>query len=103
MFIPIQKILPQAINNLGLKRETEAALVCEKYRQLAPRLVHAQALQYTLPKSYKGKTLTVGVADPAWAPAVPARTEDLIRELNGHIGKKLVERIRTSVVERLAA
>lgn len=99
MFTPIQKILPKAINKLGVRREVEAALICEKYRKLAPRLVHTNALAHTFPKFYRGKTLTIGVANPAWAEQVINHKSELIEAINGSLGKKFLENLKTQVVE----
>lgn len=102
MFIPIQKILPKAIKKLGLTQETEAALICEKYRKLAPRLIHTNALQHTFPKFYRGKTLTIGVTNSAWAATVVAQKEKLIELINGELGKKMVTDLKTRIVESIA-
>lgn len=103
MFTPIQKILPKAAAALGVKREIEAAVVCEKYRRLAPKLLHPEILSHTTPKFYKGRTLTIAVENPAWAERVILRKEDLIKEMNGALGKKYIEKLKTQVVERLTA
>lgn len=99
MFTPIQKILPKAIKSLGLTRETQAALICEKYRKLAPRLIHTNALQHTFPKFYREKILTIGVANSAWAQAVHDKKEELIHSINGSLGKKYVAAIKIKVDE----
>lgn len=80
-------------------REVEAALICEKYRKLAPRLVHTNALQHTFPKFYRGKILTIGVANSAWAHAVHNKKEELIHSINESLGKKYVTAIKTRVDE----
>ena len=99
MFIPIQKILPKTIAAFGIKREVDAAIICEKYRKFAPRFVHTNALANTLPKSYRGKTLTVGVANGAWAEQVVSQKKALIEAINQSLGKKLLEDIKTKVVD----
>jgi predicted nucleic acid-binding Zn ribbon protein len=102
MFTPIQKILPKAIKKLGLAREVEAALICEKYRKLAPQLIHVNALQHTSPKFYRGKTLTIGVVNSSWAAALMAQKERLIELINKELGKKMVADLKTRVVESIA-
>lgn len=99
MFVPIQQILPKAAQRLGVRREVEAALICEKYRKLAPELIHAQALQYTMPKFFKGKTLTIAITDPAWAAHLMARKSELVAALNDALGEKVIEKIATKLVE----
>ena len=102
MFTPIQKILPKAIKKLGLAREAEAALVCEKYRKLAPRLIHTNALEHTFPKFYRSKTLTIAVENSAWAYQVAAHKDELIKAVNESLGKNSVKILKTQVVEKIA-
>ena len=99
MFTPIQKIIPKTIKTFGIKREVEAAIICEKYRKLAPRLIHSNALVHTSPKFYRGKTLTIAVENGAWAQQVIEHKEELLGALNESLGKKSVENIRTTVFE----
>ena len=98
MFTPLSKIIPRAAAQLGIKREIEAALICEKYRKLAPRLVHTNALKHTFPKFYRNKTLTIAVENPAWAQQVIIHKEELLKALNESLGKKMVEKLRTQIV-----
>lgn len=102
LFTPFQKILPKALANIGLSREAKAALICERYRKLAPRVVHEQALLHTMPKFFRGATLTVGVTNPAWAGRIATCKKDLLAALNESLGKKTVEDIKTKVVENIA-
>lgn len=99
MFTPLQKILPKAIQRIGLKREIEAALICEKYRKLAPQHIHPEALKHTFPKFYKGKTLTIGVEDSSWAHHIATRKEILLKAINESLGGKgkHVERLQTTI------
>lgn len=97
MFTSIQKIIPKAAAKLGVKREVEAALICEKYRKLAPRLIHTNALQHTFPKYYRRKTLTIGVENPAWAEQVVKSKGDLITGINTSLGKNIVTNVKTLI------
>lgn len=98
MFTPIQKILPKAIIRLGLSREATAAFVCEKYRILAPRHIHANALRHTFPKSFRTGTFTIGVENSAWAEQIIRRKANLLKILNEALGKKLIKEVKTRVV-----
>lgn len=101
MFVPFQKILPKAIAKLGLTRGARAALVCEKYRQFAPQLIHKDALSHTLPKTFIGKTLTVGVSNSAWAGQIIKQKEFLLKALNDALGPQTVKELKTRVVEQV--
>lgn len=103
MFVPIQKIITKAVAKLGIQKEATAALVCEKYRRLAPRLVHTNALEHTFPKSFAKKTLTIGVLNSAWAAEVKKNETILLETLNEALGKKSVAVIRTSISETIPA
>lgn len=102
MFIPIQKILPKSITRLGLTKETRAALVCEIYRKFAAQLVHPDALKHTSPKFLKGKTLTIGVENSAWAQQITNCAFDLLKTINKNLGKEKITKIRTQNVSRIA-
>lgn len=99
MFVPLSKILPRAAGSLGMKRQLEAALICEKYRKLAPRLVHANALKHTFPKYYRDGTLTIGMQSSAWAGQVVKSKQSLLDAINKELGRKTVINIKTSIVQ----
>lgn len=101
MFTPIQKIIPHAAASLGIRREIEAALICEKYRKLAPLHVHTDALRHTLPKFYRSKTLTIGVENSAWAQQVVTHKKELLEAINTSLGKPLVQNLKTTLVESI--
>lgn len=101
MFVSLQKILPKAIAKLKFTRQARAALVCEKYRKLAPQIIHPEALNHTSPKFLKGKTLTVGVENSAWTGQIAANKEKLLKELNKALGKKEITNIKTTVLEKM--
>ncbi len=101
MFTPLQKIIPHAAAALGIQREIEAALICEKYRKLAPVLVHADALRHTLPRFYRSRTLTIGVENSAWAHQVITHKKELIEALNKSLGKPLVQNLKTTLMESI--
>lgn len=98
MFTPLQKILPKAINKLGVGREIEAALICEKYRKLAPQFLHRAALDHTFPKYYRQKILTVGVENSGWAHHVVMRKKELISAINASIGQSVIKDIKTKII-----
>lgn len=87
---------------LGVRREVEAAVVCEKYRKFAPRFVHTNALSHTFPKFYQKKTLTIAVENPAWAQQVMTQKVNLIKAINDSLGKEQVENLKTIVAEHIS-
>lgn len=99
MFTSLQKILPQAITKLGMKREIEAALICEKYRKLAPQFIHRAALDHTFPKYYRRKILTVGVENSGWAHHLVMRKKELIEAINTSMEKSVIKDIKTKITD----
>lgn len=98
MFTPIQKILPVTARSLGVGREVEAALICEKYRKLAPSVIHENVLQWTFPHSYRDRTLTIGVRNSAWAEQVAKQKNGLLKAINEALGAPKIEKIRITIV-----
>lgn len=98
MFTPLQKIIPKTIKSFGIKRQVEAALICEKYRKLAPRLVRSNALKHTLPKFYRGKTLVIGVENSAWAEQVLSKKKELMEVINTEMGLQSIVDIKTHIM-----
>ncbi|MEK7524204.1 MAG: DciA family protein [Patescibacteria group bacterium] len=101
MYISFQKIIPKALVHLGIKRESSAALICEKYRKCAEKIVHKEALLHTFPKFYRNKILTIAVENSVWAAQVAKQKMALMEAINSSLGgPKSVENIRTQVVPR---
>ncbi len=101
MFIPIQKILPKAIAQLKMTRQTRAALICEKYRKLAPTLVHQEALKFTSPLFFRNKILIINVVNSAWAGHLAKCKPDLIKAINGALGHVEIKDLKTRLDERV--
>lgn len=95
MFTRLQNIIPSAAIKLGVRREIEAAIVCEKYRACAAEIIHPKALNHTAPKFYKNHTLTIAVENPAWAQVVLSHKQKLVAHINGD--KKFLRDLKTSV------
>lgn len=87
---------------LGLTQETHAALVCEIYRKFAAQLVHPDALKHTSPKFLKGKTLTIGVENSAWAQQIANCADELLKKINKNLGREKITKIRTQNIPYIA-
>lgn len=98
-FTPLSEILPKAIRSFGVKKELEAALICEHYRKIAPTLIHKDALSNTRPYHYKDKVLTIGVQSAAWAHVVMQHKDSLIKEINALEKQAAVTTIKTKMLE----
>lgn len=101
MFTPLRDILPKTAAALGVRKEIEAALVCEKYRKFAPQIVHPDALLHTSPKNFRRGVLTVGVENSAWASVILKSQNELLSELKRSLPKGPgITAVRTKVINR---
>ena len=79
----------------------DAAHVCEKFRILAPTIIHKDILTYSYPKSYIKKTLIIGVTNGAFAQVIISKKAELMKGINNALGKPAVATIRTALVEEV--
>ncbi|MBP9718475.1 DUF721 domain-containing protein [Candidatus Gracilibacteria bacterium] len=98
MFTPLAKILPAAMVAKKMMRQVTAAVVCEKFRQAAPQIIHPEILTYVRPLHYKGKTLTIGVESSSWAHKIIEKKDLLMRKINDLLRADSVTTIKTKPV-----
>lgn len=89
--------IPKAIARYNISRETRAALVCERFRKLAPTLIGAESLDHVQPKYFKHGILYIAVPNSLWAQQVYVHRHDLIMKLNINLENEWVQDIRTHV------
>jgi hypothetical protein len=80
-FLSFTELLPRAIARYHLQRETRAALVCKKFRDLLPSIVGADAAEVVHPKYLKNGVLVVGVPTSVWAQRVYVHRHELLTKL----------------------
>lgn len=98
-FEPIQNFFPGAIQNLGLQKTFTAIQICHKFQDLLPKLFTLKEAQKNISaKSYKNKTLNIGVSSSLWAQEVSMRKEEIIRELNAEFGRGVIAKIKTELI-----
>lgn len=100
-FTQLSKLLPAAALSRGMKRQVDAAVICQKFRMRAPAAVHPEVLNYAFPKFVKDKTLTIGVTNAAWGQEIQQKSAALIEAINKEIGFSAIIKIKTSIVEEL--
>ncbi|PIQ77127.1 hypothetical protein COV82_06025 [Candidatus Peregrinibacteria bacterium CG11_big_fil_rev_8_21_14_0_20_46_8] len=101
MFTKLSHLLPRTINRNGLRGTVNAAMVCVQYEKIAPEIIHPEALKYTHARVYKGGTLIIGVANPAWAQRIKERSAELIEILNKRLDGPTIKEIKTRVTVNL--
>ena len=80
-----------------MARETRAALICERFRKLAPSVIGEDSLDHIKAKCFKGGILYISVPSSVWAQQVYIHRHDLIMKLNLNLEKSWVREIRTHV------
>ncbi len=95
-FIDFKKFLPKALEKYKVTREARAALICNRFREMAPGIIGGDAHEIH-PKFFKGHTLYVAVPSSVWAQRVYVHRHDLIMKLNLDTESDLVHDIRTVV------
>jgi predicted nucleic acid-binding Zn ribbon protein len=98
-FEPFQKFLVRAANQYGMKRQVEAAHICQTSRAV---LAHVFAdtetfEQYVEVGYFREGVLVLKVANGAWAQEVVVKKEKIIREVNERIGQEVVKNLRAEL------
>ncbi len=98
-FDPLQKFLNKAAAHFNFTEGFRASQICQEYRKLAANLLPAGALENTLPKHYRGQTLTIKVFNSGWGQQVLMQRHHIIKAINTKFGEKTLKNIRIEVVE----
>lgn len=96
-FTRISQLIGKAVCKLGLERQARAALICEKYRKLAPQILGGKISVHAWPKYFRRKVLVVGVDHPLFASEMNQQKDAIIKLLNEALGKDTIKNIRTIV------
>ncbi|GEM_PF-1068428 len=96
-FTHFSNMIPRALRKYKMTRQARAALICERFRGLAPDVIGDTALEHIRPKFFKKHTLYISVPNSAWAQRVYVHRHDLIMKLNLNMDKEWVQEIRTFV------
>ncbi len=98
-FEPFQKFLVRAANQYGMKRQVEAAHICQTSRAvLAHIFADTETFeQYVEVGYFREGVLVLKVANGAWAQEVVVKKEKIIREVNGRIGEEVVKNLRAEL------
>ena len=95
-FLDFKKFLPKALEKYKVTREARAALICNRFREIAPGIIGGDSKEIH-PKFFKGHTLYIAVPNSIWAQRVYVHRHDLIMKLNLEAGNEEVHDIRTVV------
>lgn len=96
-FVNFREYLPKALAKYNVSRQSQAALICERFRQLAPKVVGKDAANHVAPKYFKHGVLTISVPSSVWAQHVFVHRHELLLQLNMNLDGAHVKDIRTYV------
>lgn len=80
-----------------MNRQARAALICERFRKLAPEVMGKESTEHIKTKFFKRGVLYISVPNSLWAQHVYVRRHDLIMKLNLNLENDWVEDIRAHV------
>lgn len=97
-FFSFSDLVPKALAKYKMERETRAALVCQRFRNLMPSILGKDAPEVVRPKFVKGKILYVSVPSSVWAQRVYVHRHELLVQLNLNMAENSgVDDLRTLV------
>lgn len=100
MFDAFQKFIPKAAAEYNVTKQLQAAHVCQEFRSLSKTIFPAEIADQAFPKSYDGKTLTVGVVNSAWAQQVAMQKHQILEAINKKFGPKTLLNVKIEMTEK---
>jgi len=93
----IQALVKKIANSRGISVEMTASNICQKYRRLAPGIIHPNILDHSFPKHFKNNTLTVAAKNSAWAQEIHMHSHLLLESLQKESSPVSIKRIKVLV------
>ncbi len=100
MFDAFQKFIPKAAAEYNFTRQLQAVKVCQEFRSLSKTMLPEEAAAQAFPKSYDGKTLTVGVLNSAWAQQIAMQKHQILEAINKKFGPKTLRNIKIEMTDK---
>jgi len=98
MFTQLKDIVPKTAAKFGLKRQFDAAYICQMYRKHAPGIFgNEKCLENAYPKSFKNGTLYISVKNGAYGQQVFMYRKKLVDKINEGLKGDVLKEIRTVV------
>ena len=73
-----------------MQRSVTASMVCNRYRELAPNIVHAQVLDYSRPRYFKNGVLEVYAVNSVWAQEISLHAHTIVSSINASLPESVV-------------
>lgn len=96
-FVQLKELLGKAAGKWGMQRSVTASIVCNRYRELAPGIVHPQVLSYSRPRYFKNGILEVYAANSAWAHTLSLHSHDLVAAINTSLPESVLSSIKITL------
>jgi predicted nucleic acid-binding Zn ribbon protein len=94
MFDAFQKFLPKAAAEYNFSKQLQAVQICQEFRSLSSKIFPPEASTQAFPKSYDGRTLTIGVVNSAWAQQIAMQKQQILEAINKKYGPKTIQNIK---------
>lgn len=101
MYQPFQKFLAKAAAEYNFTKQLRAVQICQEFRTLSKTLLPDEAAAQTFPKSFDGKTLTIGVVNSAGAQHLAMQKHQILEAINKKYGATTVQNIRIEMSDKL--
>lgn len=92
-FIPLKSLLPKSVQKTGRETELKTGDIEALYRRAVVAVINKKAAQNSRALSIKHKVLTVAVPSSAWACQLHFAHNEVVKQINQIVDRKLVERV----------
>lgn len=98
-FEPFQKFLTRAANTYGMRRQMEAAYVCQTCRTVLLEVFDNPEVvgQYIDAGYFREGVLVIKVENGSWAQEVIVRKDKIMKEVNARLGEEVVKNLRAEL------
>lgn len=93
-FIPLGRLLPQAVKQAGIERSVSAANVVETAQAVITTMLGPERAAFVVVTSFTSNVLTVTITAPAAAHAMRVIATKFMRETNKALGEAKVREMR---------
>lgn len=90
----LQEVLSKKFNQMGIGKSITAALVCEKFDELAQDILGESIAAETKAVSFKDHLLTVQTSSPVIAQEIKLHEHDIHEAINEKLGEGVVRQFR---------
>lgn len=90
----LQEVLSKKFNQMGIGKSITAALVCEKFDELALGILGKTIAVETKAVSFKDNVLMVQTSSPVIAQEIKLHEQDILEAVNEKLGEGVVKEMK---------